>query len=117
MSISNRKPATSKEAPSEPLKRAVSGAMKAMARRPDLDITFAVDRPALVGERARLPEPPRRMSEADAAVLRGHADAMALRLACHDEEVHRRLAPSGSRRGRCSTRWSRRAWRPSAPAA
>ncbi|GGG45291.1 cobaltochelatase subunit CobT [Chelatococcus composti] len=95
MSISNRKPATSKEAPSEPLKRAVSGAMKAMARRPDLDITFAVDRPALVGERARLPEPPRRMSEADAAVLRGHADAMALRLACHDEEVHRRLAPSG----------------------
>lgn len=95
MSISNRKPATSKEAPSEPLKRAVAGTMRAISRRPELDVAFAVDRPALVGERARLPEPPRRMSEADAAILRGHADAMALRLACHDEAVHRRFAPDG----------------------
>src|SRR3712207_1629236 len=48
-----------------------------------------------MGDKARLPEPPRRLTPADVAVLRGHADSMALRLACHDAAVHRRLAPEG----------------------
>ena len=48
-----------------------------------------------MGERARLPEPPRKMTADDVAVVRGHADAMALRLACHDDAVHRRLSPEG----------------------
>jgi len=95
MSISNRKPGTPKEAPAEPLKRAVSGAMKAIARKPEMEIVFAADKPSLVGERARLPEPPRKLTANDVAVLRGHADSMALRLACHDAAVHRRAAPEG----------------------
>jgi cobaltochelatase CobT len=95
VSTSNRKPAQPKEAPAEPFKRAVAGAMRALARQPELEITFASDRPSLTPERARLPEPPRKMSAADAAIVRGHADAMALRLACHDDAVHRRLAPEG----------------------
>ena len=95
MSISNRKPGTPKEAPSEPLKRAVSGAMKAIARKPEMEIVFASDKPSLVGERARLPEPPRKLTAGDVAILRGHADSMALRLACHDASVHRRAAPEG----------------------
>jgi cobaltochelatase CobT len=95
MSISNRKPGDRKEAPAEPLKRSVAGCMRALARMPDLEITFASDRPALMGDKARLPEPPRRLSSEDVAVLRGHADSMALRLACHDSSVHRRLAPEG----------------------
>jgi len=95
MSISNRKPGTSKEAPAEPLKRAISSAMKAIARKPEMEIVFAADKPSLVGERARLPEPPRKLTLEDVAVLRGHADSMALRLACHDAGVHRRAAPEG----------------------
>lgn len=95
MSISNRKPGTTKEAPAEPLKRAISSAMKAIARRPEMEIVFAADKPSLVGERARLPEPPRKLTIEDVAVLRGHADSMALRLACHDASVHRRAAPEG----------------------
>ncbi|CAD5279016.1 Aerobic cobaltochelatase subunit CobT [Bosea sp. 62] len=95
MSISNRKPGTPKEAPAEPLKRAVSGAMKAIARKPEMEIVFAADKPSLVGERARLPEPPRKLTAGDVAILRGHADSMALRLACHDAAVHRRAAPEG----------------------
>ncbi|MBA4223624.1 MAG: cobaltochelatase subunit CobT [Methylobacterium sp.] len=95
MSISNRKPGTPKEAPAEPLKRAVSGAMKAIARKPEMEIVFAADKPSLVGERARLPEPPRKLTANDVAILRGHADSMALRLACHDAAVHRRAAPEG----------------------
>ena len=95
MSISNRKPSDKKEAPAEPLKRSIAGCMKAIARKPDLEITFASDRPALMGDKARLPEPPRRLTSQDVAVLRGNADAMALRLACHDAALHRRLAPEG----------------------
>ena len=95
MSISNRKPGTPKEAPAEPLKRAISGAMKAIARKPEMEVVFAADKPSLVGERARLPEPPRKLSPGDVAILRGHADSMALRLACHDAAIHRRAAPEG----------------------
>ncbi len=95
MTLSNRKPGTTKEAPAEPLKRAISGAMKAIARKPEMEIVFAADKPSLVGDRARLPEPPRKLTVQDVAILRGHSDSMALRLACHDAAVHRRAAPEG----------------------
>ena len=78
MTLSNRKPGQPKEAPAEPLKRAVSGAMKAIARKPEMEIVFAADKPSLVGERARLPEPPRKLTANDVAILRGHSDSMAL---------------------------------------
>ncbi|HVL71391.1 MAG TPA: cobaltochelatase subunit CobT, partial [Beijerinckiaceae bacterium] len=95
MPLSNRKPADKKEGPTEPLKRSIAGCMRAIARKPELEVTFASDRPALMGEKARLPEPPRKLSDQEVAVVRGHADSMALRLACHDTAVHRRLAPDG----------------------
>ncbi len=97
MTPTNRKPATPAEAPQEPFKRSVASCMRAMARTPALEVTFAADRPSVIGHgetaKARLPEPPRRLSPRDAAIVRGHADSMALRLACHDVGVHRRLAP------------------------
>lgn len=95
MSTSNRKPASPKEAPAEPFKRAVIGTMRAISGKTELDVSFANDRPALLGDRARLPEPPRKMSAQDAAILRGHADSMALRLSCHNDSIHRRLLPGG----------------------
>ncbi len=94
--ISNRKPGEKLAPPSEPLKRAVAGCLRAIAGDAEVEVTFAPERPALSGEKARLPEPPRRMSPEDVAVLRGHADSMALRLACHDQGTHARLAPQGS---------------------
>ena len=48
MSISNRKPGEKKESPAEPLKRSIAGTMKAIARKPDLEVAFASDRPALI---------------------------------------------------------------------
>src|SRR6188768_3064610 len=86
---------TSKESPTEPFKRAVAGCMRALARKPDLEITYAAERPGIAGGKARLPEPPRKLSAQDAAIVRGHADSIALRLACHDPAVHRRQMPSG----------------------
>ena len=69
--------------------------MRAISGKTELDVSFANDRPALLGDRARLPEPPRKMSAQDAAILRGHADSMALRLSCHNDSIHRRLLPGG----------------------
>ena len=81
--------------PTEPLKRAVSVTMRAIARNPELEVSFATDRPSVSGNRVRLPEPPRRMSLKDAAVLRGLGDAASLRMACHDPKVHKALVPEG----------------------
>jgi cobaltochelatase CobT len=85
----------SAEGPTEPFKRAVVGCMRAIAGMPDLEITFAADRPALSGHKARLPEPPRKMNANDVAITRGIGDSMALRLACHNPSVHRIHAPEG----------------------
>jgi cobaltochelatase CobT len=84
-----------KESPTEPFKRAVTGCLRAIARKPDLEVTFAAERPGLITGKARLPEPPRKLSKAEAAIVRGNADAIALRIACHDPAVHRRLQPGG----------------------
>ncbi|HKS62434.1 MAG TPA: cobaltochelatase subunit CobT [Xanthobacteraceae bacterium] len=93
---SNIKPkAPAKESPTEPFKRAVAGCMRAIARKPDLEITYAAERPGIAGGKARLPEPPRKLSAQDAAIVRGHADSIALKLACHDPAVHRRQMPTG----------------------
>src|SRR5947209_1193074 len=93
---SNIKPkGAAKEAPTEPFKRAVGICLRAIAAKNDLEVSFASERPGLVGGKARLPEPPRRLNEREAAIVRGHADAIALRLACHDPAVHRKLAPGG----------------------
>src|SRR5438309_2835242 len=93
---SNIKPKpTAKEAPTEPFKRAVTGCLRAIARKPELEVAFAAERPGLVGGKARLPEPPRKLSGPDAAIVRGHADSIALKLACHDPRVHRKLVPGG----------------------
>ena len=93
---SNSKPKPSpKQSPTEPFKRAVSGCLRAIAKKPGLEVSFAAERPGLAGGKVRLPEPPRKLTAHEAAIVRGHADAMALRLACHDPGVHRRIQPGG----------------------
>ncbi len=86
---------SSKESPTEPFKRAVAGALRALARKPDLEVSYAAERPGLLGGKARLPEPPRKLTKAEAAIVRGNADSIALRIACHDAVVHRKLQPNG----------------------
>src|SRR5277367_1643831 len=94
---SNVKPKSSnaKEGPTEPFKRAVGVCLRAISGKNDLEVSFAAERPGLAGGKARLPEPPRRLNEREAAIVRGHADSIALRLACHDPTVHRKLVPGG----------------------
>ena len=93
---SNIKPKSpAKDAPTEPFKRAVGVCLRAIAGEGDIEVAFAAERPGLAGGKARLPEPPRRLNEGEAAIVRGHANSIALRLACHDPAVHRKLVPGG----------------------
>ncbi|QCI64615.1 cobaltochelatase subunit CobT [Phreatobacter stygius] len=95
MSSNSKAKPSPKESPTEPFKRSVASCMRAIARREDLEVTYASDKPGLAGDKARLPEPPRKMSAHDAAIVRGHGDAMALRLAVHNPKVHRAMVPDG----------------------
>jgi len=82
-----------REAPSEPLKRVLGLTVRAIAADPEIDVTYGPTKPALEGKHVRLAEPARVPSKAEIAVLRGWADSLALTAACHDEAVHRKLAP------------------------
>jgi cobaltochelatase CobT len=84
-----------KEAPNEPFKRAVTGCLRAIAKKPELEVNYAAERPGIAGGKVRLPEPPRKLNKQEAAIVRGHADSLALKLACHDPAVHRKLIPGG----------------------
>ncbi|WP_075221989.1 cobaltochelatase subunit CobT [Acuticoccus yangtzensis] len=75
---------------------AITGTMRAIAANPDLEVTFSSDKPALIGNAARLPEPPRRLTPKEVAVTRGLGDSMALKLAAHNPGVHARYAPAGA---------------------
>jgi cobaltochelatase CobT len=83
-----------RESPSEPLKRVLGLTVRAIAGDPAVEVTYGAARPALEGKVVRLSEPSRIPSAAEIAVLRGWADSLALTAACHDDAVHRRLAPS-----------------------
>ncbi|RWM28461.1 MAG: cobaltochelatase subunit CobT [Mesorhizobium sp.] len=87
------KPKNGSEADS--FKRAVTVCMRAVAGDKDLEVGFAKDRPALAGNRARLPELPKKASRNDIAITRGIGDSMALKRACHDARIHTKLAPEG----------------------
>ncbi|MEP9372976.1 cobaltochelatase subunit CobT [Mesorhizobium sp. KR1-2] len=82
-------------ADTDAFKRAVTVCMRAISGDNELEVAFAKDRPALAGNRARLPELPKKASKADIAITRGLGDSMALRRACHDNRIHTRLAPEG----------------------
>ncbi len=81
---------------SEPFKRALTGCIRSIAGDHELEVSFANDRPGLTGERARLPDLPKRPTARDVQVTRGLGDSMALRKACHDAKVHATMAPPGA---------------------
>ncbi len=95
MSSNYKAKSPAKEAPNEPFKRAVTGCLRALAKKPELEVNYAAERPGIAGGKVRLPEPARKLNRQEAAIVRGHADSLALKLACHDPAVHRKLIPGG----------------------
>jgi cobaltochelatase CobT len=79
--------------PTEPFKRALTAAVRALGEQPELEVVFSGEGPSVSGHRAILPHPQRDLPAADVARLRGMADGVALRLAHHDAAAHLRNAP------------------------
>jgi cobaltochelatase CobT len=88
MALSKRK-----DALLDPFKRAVTLATRAIAADNEVEVVFSNEPAGLSGKIARLPEPSRIPTRTELAVIRGHADAAALSVACHDPKLHARLAP------------------------
>ena len=77
----------SDDQPAEEFRRVTAAAMRAIAERDDITLVYGSEA-RLVDNQARLPVPSRDFTEAEVAALRGEADAMALRLRFHDEDIH-----------------------------
>ncbi|MEO8114972.1 MAG: cobaltochelatase subunit CobT, partial [Phenylobacterium sp.] len=84
------------ESPLEPFKRALANAARSLAESSDLEIVYSGEGPQLTGHRAVLPHPPRDLTPADAARIRGLADQMALRIAHHDPAAHAKARPASA---------------------
>jgi cobaltochelatase CobT len=82
-----------RETPSEPLKRAIGVCVRAIAGDEEVQVGFGPGRPELDGKSVMLPEPSRAPSPREISVIRGYADSLALKAACHDAKLHRKLAP------------------------
>ncbi|MBU8542225.1 MULTISPECIES: cobaltochelatase subunit CobT [Roseomonadaceae] len=78
----------------EEFKRATAGAVRAIARQPEVQVAYQPGPSGLAGKRARLPLPTRALPPAEMAKLRGAADAIALKLRHHDEGVHANRIPA-----------------------
>src|ERR1700741_3579599 len=77
--------------PTELFKRAVAGAMRALAGEPELEVTFVPEQPSLRGKKARLPLPSRSVAAGE-----GAGDAYALNLAYHEDSINREMKPAGA---------------------
>ncbi|HWD26009.1 MAG TPA: cobaltochelatase subunit CobT [Rhizomicrobium sp.] len=84
------------ENPSEPFKRAVTSAVRALSGEPELEVTFSAEPPALRGLKARLPLPSRNLPPHEVAIVRGAGDAYALRRAHHEDRVHDQYRPTSA---------------------
>ncbi|WP_320198789.1 cobaltochelatase subunit CobT [Agrobacterium sp. rho-13.3] len=80
----------------EPLRQAITGCVRSIAGDAEIEVVFANERPGLAGDRMRLPEISKRPTAQEIAVTRGLGDSMALRLACHNSDMHATMSPQGA---------------------
>lgn len=83
------------EGPINEFKQALSLTMRAIAENDELEVSFSGEAPRLSGNQAHLPNIGRELNPHAIAVLRGQSDAMALRCAQHDNNIHTALLPEG----------------------
>ncbi len=68
-------------------------ASKAIAGRPDLEVTFSAQGPLQANNLIVLPHIDDRLHARDVQVCRGLADSLSLKVSCHDSDKHQRNAP------------------------
>ncbi|MGX7925712.1 cobaltochelatase subunit CobT [Tsuneonella sp. HG094] len=81
------------ETPLDRFKHALTGASRALAHEPEVEVAWSADTPTVRGKQMRVPLPGRSLPPDQAREARGVADGFALRLRHHDEGLHARGAP------------------------
>jgi len=84
----------SEESPADRFKIALTGASRALAHDPEVEVGWTADAPAAAGKALRVPMPGRSLPRGAAMEARGFADSMALKLRHHNEALHARRAPA-----------------------
>ena len=69
--------------PLEAFRQALTGAARAIAREPELELGFTADAPSSQGKSVKVPMPGRTLGQREVAEARGFADAAALKLRHH----------------------------------
>ena len=77
-------------------KSALSGTVRAVAGRSDLDVVFSGSDAQLSGSQVTLPETIDPNSPEKVQLTRGAADLLSLKAGCHDEALHQQNAPLNS---------------------
>ena len=80
--------------PLEAFRQVLTGASRALAREPEVELGFTADVPSTTGKSVKVPMPGRSLPEKDVAEARGYADAAALRIRYHDAALHARNTPA-----------------------
>ncbi len=80
--------------PLETFRQVLTGASRAIAAEPELELGFSTDAPTASGKSLKVPMPGRTLPEREVAEARGFADAAALKLRHHDPALHARTAPA-----------------------
>ena len=80
----------------EEFRRVTAATMRAMAYEPELQVHFGADGPRVSGDDVQLPAPNRAMPADEVAQIRGHSDAVALKLRYHNQKTHNRDMPNGA---------------------
>ncbi|WP_370034535.1 cobaltochelatase subunit CobT [Qipengyuania mesophila] len=81
------------QTPLDRFKQALTGAARALAHEPEVEVAWSADAPAQNGKNFRVPLPGRNLPREQATEARGFADSFALRLRHHNEKLHAKGAP------------------------
>ena len=80
--------------PLEAFRQVLTGASRAIAAEPEVELGFTAEAPSVQGKSIKVPMPGRTLAEREVAEARGHADSAALRIRHHDATLHARGAPA-----------------------
>ncbi|MEZ5695183.1 MAG: cobaltochelatase subunit CobT [Sphingomonadaceae bacterium] len=81
------------ESPLDRFKLALTGASRALAHEPEVEVAWSADVPTATGKSMRVPLPGRSLPPDQAREARGFADSFSLKLLHHNEGLHGRNAP------------------------
>ena len=82
------------QSPLDLFKQALTGASRAIARDPEVEVAWSADVPGAAGNRLRVPLPGRDLPADQVTEARGFADSFSLKLKHHNAARHAALRPS-----------------------